>query len=492
MTQLGRDRLFEITRVRRWWVLLLVLSTMTGLSRPAGLSAQDGSVGWTAPEDISAPFSAGRDLYGTMRCDANQNLHILWGKSRMEGSEIYYRTDAQGTLSPPIDVIAVPDTLAIRLSAAITDRDGILHLIWQNDHTGGRVYYSRVPLAAADNSREWDMPVVVLPYANSASIGTDHTGELLMVYTTSDIRGFGNTVYMMRTKDSGLTWEEAQMIYEAVEEVPSSVSAGWGFDGAGRLHLGITIRSWIYGDYSELGYLRSPDGGTTWEPYRAIAIQSETTPNVASIVPFIFGEDEIHLTWHDPRRLHIWSEDGGATWTTPIEIVRLGAGFGGANFLTKDGAGVLRAVTSVANGVYVSTFSGSEWLPPEQIENRSMDPHGQVMVVCQGNHLHIIYDDRVVEDTTVWYVHRVVNAPHIARGPVPTGETMQEDAEVLPIAPQPTSTPAETPTPPPPLPSSDIVPPVSSGGAVLPLVLSVIPVIVITTAVWVSRKYRGR
>ena len=101
------------------------------------------------------------------------------------------------------------------------------------------------------------------------------------------------------------------------------------------MYVGISLRSQDYGVYSEVGYICSPDTGQTWESYRVIAKQSEATPNIQNMVPFPFGKDEIHLTWHDPRRMHMWSSDGGVTWSNPSEIIQLGAGFGGANYLAK-------------------------------------------------------------------------------------------------------------------------------------------------------------
>jgi hypothetical protein len=41
------------------------------------------------------------------------------------------------------------------------------------------------------------------------------------------------------------------------------------------------------------------------------------------------------------------------------------------------------------------------------------------MVVCRGNELHVVYDDRVEEDTTVWYSNRRVDAPHIDQQQIP-------------------------------------------------------------------------
>ena len=381
-------------------------------------------------------------------------------------------------LSAPIDVLALSDPLAIRLSATLTEPDSTLHVIWQNSYIKGDVFYSSAPLAEAGDPRAWDTPRLVVSQADSAGILADNSGSLHLVYGASDADGYSNSLYHVRSDDGGLTWSEPSLIYEARTAVPSTIGGARGVRCSGsharRDHHSIA-RIWrVLG-----AWLPSLAG---WRANVAtipcIATQSEATPNVSVIAPWVFGADEIHLTYHDPRRMHMWSNDGGTTWSNPIQIIELGAGFGGANFLAKDSAGVLRAATGVANGVYVSTFDGSRWLAPERIENRSMDPHGQQLVVCQGNQLHVVYDDRVVADTTVWYSHKQVDAPHIEQSPIPTpvarttpSQYRREAQQVSPTA-EPTAIGEPTPV------LTQATPPAASGSALMPVLISTTLVVV--------------
>ena len=206
-------------------------------------------------------------------------------------------------------------------------------------------------------------------------------------------------------------------------------------DEAGRIHVGLTLRSEEYGVYSEVGYVRSVDGGQNWGDYRRVELMGTAYQGVSTLTPYAFGADEIHLTWHDPRRMHQWSYDGGETWDQPIEIMPLGAAFGGANMLAKDSAGVLHVVTAVANGVFSAAWDGTRWMAYEQIETRQMDPHGQQLIVCQGNQLHVVYDDRVLDDTTVWHASRTVDAPHIERQRLPASNLQPTVAPTPDLAP---------------------------------------------------------
>ena len=425
-------------------------------------------------------------------CDPYQDLHIFWGKGHESGSEIYYRTDKDGGLSTPVDVLAMPDDQAVNLSVAVTSPDNMVHLVWEDQYTLGNVYYSRAPLADAANPKAWDEPRLLIAPAESVGIYADRSGSLHLIYSLFEAGGNMNTVYHMRSVDSGITWSEPTLVYQVATAEPSYVLASQAIDEAGRMYVGISLRSQDYGVYSEVGYIRSPDTGQTWEPYRVIAKQSEATPNIQNMVPFPFGKDEIHLTWHDPRRMHMWSSDGGVTWSNPSEIIQLGAGFGGANYLAKDSAGVLRAVTGVNGGIYVSTFAGSRWLVPERIENRRMDPHDQQMVVCQGNQLHVMYDNRLEADSNVWYAHRQVDAPHVERSPIPTPKARSATVSVSPEAHQasPTAEPAATSIPTPPL--TDVRPPAISESALAPLLVPTASVIVLFSVVLAMRTRRRR
>lgn len=431
----------------------LVITVITSFVTTAAANTQDeGAAGWDSPIDVAAPYMVGQDLFGEMFCDSYQNLHLLWGKSHEDGSEIFYRNDSGGQWSDATDIIAVSESLAVRLSAAFVEQTRTLHLVWQSHWTKGELNYARAPIVRAGDPRAWTAPVQLLVDVDSAQILADSGGVLHLVYGLSEGNDQTNILYYVRSSDGGETWSVPTVAYEVTTPTPSFLGAATAIDDAGRIHVGITTRSQNYGDFSQLVYVRSRNGGFSWDESLVVATQSEQTPNVSVLAPYTFGADEVHLTWHDPRRMHMWSLDGGETWHEPVEIMTLGAGFGGANGLVKDSAGTLYAVSGVQNGVYVARWSGSEWEPPVQVEDREMDPHGQRIVVCQGNQLHVLYDDRVEEDTTVWYTHRTVDAPHIPQEPLPAEELPVDNVEgvsVLGGVGQPTAVPSVAASPPP-------------------------------------------
>ncbi|MBN2391116.1 MAG: exo-alpha-sialidase [Anaerolineae bacterium] len=382
---------------------------------------------WSKSVDITQPSYSDVSAFGILLCDQYQNVHLLWSHLADDGAAIFYRNDVEGSWGSPIDVLAFTDPVAVYLDAAISDVNNTLHLVWQNAYLGGDLYYSSASLPDADNARSWSQPRALAQNTGAGSIATDAQGTIHLVHGTSGGDGLYLAVNYLRSQDDGKTWSEPAIVFSTLATVPSDVWGEIAADDQGRLYVGITWRSQEYGVQSEVGYVLSPDGGQTWSEYERVEATGTTFQGVTKLVPYAFGNGEVHLTWHDPRRMHQWSFDGGVTWNAPVEIMPLGAAFGGPNDLVRDSAGTVHVVTAVADGVFSAAWDGKRWGPPERIDDRYIDPHGQHMVVCQGNQLHVVYYDRI-GDNTVWYAFREVEAPHIARQSFPASTSLLPDA----------------------------------------------------------------
>ncbi len=400
--------------------------------------AQIGSP-WSKPIDITQPSDTERGIFGILLCDPYQNVHLLWADLSQQGAAIFYRNDINGTWSPPTDVLVVSEPVIIELRAAIAPQDNTLHVIWRNQWAIGALYHSQVPLAKADTPRDWAPPTLLADSGvTDARIQVDPAGVIHVLYGLTNSAGTQNLVLHIKSEDDGESWSDPTTVTSLISDQPSVIHVNAAIDEAGRIHVGVSLRPQEYGGYSEVGYVYSADGGQTWGDYRQIEKLGLTFQGVEKIAPYTFGENEIHLTWHDPRRMHQWSSDGGQTWSNPVEIMPLGAAFGGENQLVKDSGGTIHVVTAVGDGVFSAEWRAGRWGAPEPIDNRAIDPHGQNIIVCQGNRLHVVYYDRTGPER-VWYATRQVNAPHIARRPLP-----------LPTA----SPPVSNPTPTPPLPGT--------------------------------------
>ncbi len=394
--------------------------------------AQSGQASWSEPVDLAVGTGEGTDTFAILIVDRWQNTHLLWGKQHASGSAIYYSNDVGGVWRQPIDVLSMPDQVAIRLSCCLTP-DDVLHLVWQNLYIGGDTYYSSVSILAAADPRAWSERKLVLENAGG-QLSCDANGDLYLLYGTSLDEGLGLELNLVTSADGGETWTDPSVVHSTRVPSPSGISGLAAIDPAGILHVGVTIRSSEYGAYSEIGYTRSTDMGTSWSRYQLVDNQGTTFQGVYGLAPYVIG-DRVHLTWHDPRRMHMWSEDGGQSWTTPVEIMSLGAGFAGPIQLVEDATGKLHTAMTTGAGVYECTFDGARWGGCQAVDTRPLDPHFATLVLSQGNLLQVAYHDRL-GDGTVWYASRLIDAPVIPRDEVP-----QPTEASAPL--RPTSTPAQ-------------------------------------------------
>ena len=389
--------------------------------------AQETSPIWRNPIDMTQASTSSNALFPMVLCDQYQNTHILWS-DRFGESALYYMNDISGDWSAPMDVFTNGDDIRnmIKLSAVIDDSTDILHVLWVDQWIKGVLHYSQVPISEASNPRAWMKSVPLALGTENGSIDVDPEGNLHLVYGTSGDDNLEVGIDYIRSSDSGETWSTPINVVAKKVPFPSDPYAEIAVDETGRVHVGITYRSQDYGSFSEVGYARSVDGGFTWSDYELIDDLGTAWQGVSTISPYAFGENDIHLTWHDPRRMHRWSNDGGSTWSEPDQIMTLGAAFGGANALTQDSSGAVHLVTAINEGVYSARWDGSMWGPPERIEDREIDPHGQEIAICQGNKLQVVYDDRN-DSQKIWYSYRTVDAPRLNRQPMPlTDPSMTE------------------------------------------------------------------
>jgi hypothetical protein len=381
---------------------------------------------WDYPIDLTQASSSTNAIDPIILCDQYQNTHILWG-DRDEMPALYYMNDVSGEWSAPIDVIANINntTLMMRLSGVIQDNPDFLHVLWVDEYLSAVLNYSRVALSEASDPRAWKHPLPIAFGIQNGSIDVDGNGILHVVYGVSGADYPEVLINYIYSDDYGDTWSTPVKILSKKVPVPSDSTAFIDVDDKMRIHVGISIRSQNYGEYSEVGYLQSINGGSSWGDYRLIDDIGTAYQGVNLLTPYSFEGDEIHLTWHDPRRMHQWSQDGGLTWSDPKEIMPLGAAFGGSNGLTKDNQGTIHVVTAENRGVFSANWDGSRWGVPERIEDRLFDPHGQNITICQGNKLQVVYDDRS-NTQNIWYSYKIVNSPHINQQVIGTSTEIQK------------------------------------------------------------------
>ncbi len=382
------------------------------------IAAQQTTNGWTQPINFSLLPETFSDL-PIIFCDRYQNVHVFWVERQKNAHTVYYRDDVAGTWSNPNDLFSV-STIS-NLTGAITPQDTV-HLMWVSAPVG-TLGYSQAPLYYAGDAKHWQEPRILSKTASGVDLFTNQTGALYAVYNFTSPAALTHALTLIKSADNGQTWTAPNALLTFTTPIPSLVSVRGAVDGRGRIHIAYTIRSYDYAAYSRAAYLHSTDDGHTWTAPLMLGV-GEQRPGIAQLSVYVFGDDEVHLTWDAPNRLHQWSTDGGTKWSQPVDLTtdpNIGAAFGGYNELAKDSMGrlhVVFAVISVMGNVFHSTWDGTTWAAPEIIDHRPIDPNQQHIIVCQGNQLQVVYRDDE-KHSEIWYSTKQVDAPHIDRQPVP-------------------------------------------------------------------------
>ena len=328
-------------------------------------------------------------------------------------------------------------------------RDGRIHVIWES--LLGDFYHSSAPLHGADAAPAWSKPTRIPIRSPSTELFwiVDAAGRIHLVYLEQSTK----SPRYISSDDSGRTWSEPTSIadYGLVDNSKGKQrSIYMAIDGKGRIHV-----AW-YRTTRQLDYSRSEDGGRTWtERFRVPAppgseVDTPSTPAIG-----IRGDDEIHLVWSGAYHLmpdgslqattkyHIWSSDGGQSWT-PTEIAFENiVGNNGPNPMIADSNGTLHTIVVTGFGpgavhwVFYSQWAGNRWLPLVALPGSKratwddIGPSYNDLALSEGNRLNVVWQTR---DGDIWYARREIDAPFIPPQPALTaGPEMAESAATPPL-----------------------------------------------------------
>ena len=395
------------------------------------VAAQSGTVAWSEPIRLSNPeFQAWAPAIVS---DMAGNVHVMWSQTMTEnpppaeGDTLFYaRWDGQ-QWSEPRDVLVSPEGGAEFPDLAVTP-DGTLHAVWGTGGTGSKLMYARAPACCANDARNWSQPISLgMPVNLTTALVADERGRLHAAFASLET---GNIVYR-RSDDGGITWPVWVDIPGGMHQNDEfTVYPRLAVDGRGRVHAAWTVRPW---PGRLVMYARSDDGGDTWNEPQMID-SADRADYAAGYGPYLidvetYGEDEVHLIWDGAptvERNHIWSSDGGNTWSGPDLLFPeiTGVGRSGWNDMVMDSASTLHAVS--IGGPLHASWSETAWSHSTDIAQQQYEGVGEWMRIALslGNQLHVVWNDKNNQPFSVWYVSgEIVEAPAIAAQPLPTAMT---------------------------------------------------------------------
>jgi hypothetical protein len=419
----------------KWMKVLPLLVGVLGLLvaiSPNSVAAQSPEEvkGWSKPILL---FGEPKIEYPVVAADPSGVIHVIWTKDALDDAverdtaALYYARWDGASWSKPVDVLL---SSSWPRSTLVADERGMLHLTWLG--TALSLAYSQAFAGAPPSPQSWTSPCTLSQSEQSlfADIEADKYGTLHVAYPVR-----GGDVYYTQSVDGGNTWSAPVNVSVRQNYDMGSEFVRLAADDQGRIHIAWTMFPLPKG-WPPLGtyYARSDDGGQTWSQPLQIAGQGYDEMNV-----FTVGADIVHLAWNGMAglggRYHQWSADGGQTWSQVSEIIPPpGGGTAGFPDFALDSAGTVHMIIDGQDCLLYSYWDSSQWARPECIP--STDEMGPIedarLTVSEGNRLHVVFPENFER---LWYTTRLVNAPHIPPLPLPT------------VPPVPTASPTATATP---------------------------------------------
>jgi hypothetical protein len=456
------------TQACRWLAVSLLAIWGLLLGMPWRLWAQEPS-GWSPPVNLSESHTA--SYYPDVAVDSAGHVYVVWGEYSpdQEGRPdmlMVQMWDGQ-TWSTPNDI-----AVGGHLPQIAVDSQGRLHVI---RIANGLEYKRAWAQEDPSNAESWTpgqdlsfrdpyWPDMVIDGQDRIHVAFNDT----WVYDEDRVidkerlcatgcRG----IFYTRSMDGGDSWSDPIQLDTPMIDAETPRLA---VDRLGNVY---TVWTDTTADEGSIGisFSYSTDGGETWSPPREVATGDEAYgwPQLA-----VDSVGAIHVVWYyqySSNVGYVRSLDGGESWSQ-VERLRLPLGGAYSFGLAMDSADNLHLVVpSKIDGPpgvsHLVRPPGREWLPPTSISRNpcSAASADVELVISEGNHLHAVWYDRPECELgwigpsgrgEVFYSDFVSDAPHIAPRPLPPMPTATATATVVPPPQVPSPTPTATAVPRPP------------------------------------------
>lgn len=482
-----------VVRLKSSLVLFMIAAWLWWYVGHAVIKAQH-DVEWSDPVLLSSPEV---DAWApTIAVDRAGNVHVVWSQTMTpdpptgEGDTLFYARWDGNSWTQPVDVLVSPMGAAEWPDLAVTP-DGMLHLVWGTGGQGSQLLYSQAPACCAVSPHNWSEPVSLYqPILSTPTIVADELGRLHVAYASSET---GNILYQS-SEDGGITWSAEAQIFSEIRTLGEyAIWPRLAVDARGRVHLVWTVLPW---PGRAVLYARSDDGGRSWNQPELIDSADRGTYASDGYGPIYIdveakGIDEVHLIWDGAptvERNHVWSSDGGETWSTRSllfpEVSTTGrSGWNDMGFASDS---TLHAVSLLSSGPPLhAMWDGVRWSASDRIVTQGPAASGELLqlAISRGSTLHVVWTKKTEQPFTVWYARGFTSAPELAAQALLTLET---GSISTPLAMSPeTSLLATSPTAPPQQPvEPNVLKPALLASPVSPLLAGLLPALVLVAVVF--------
>jgi len=297
--------------------------------------------------------------------------------------------------------LRIPDQQGeAQLPQICADSYGNIHVVWYNA-SSYFVCYTR----STDGGTTWENETVLANvYAFCPSLCVDSYDNIHVVW--ADYRAGFPEIFYRHSTDQGITWENDIQLttFNSTITLHSRICC----NSSGDLH--VTTTSYIGGAYG-VYYVRSPDGGTTWENSFEVAGSNFGRSN-----PFICAgpSNDLHMVWSDlpnPNSddliYYSRSTDGGNSWSAKEMLVDGGIVGEPLPDICSDSAGNIHFVCnrySPGDLAYRrSTDSGLTWENEVIIAQASGNNKGGRFCTDSLDNLHLVWVNSASDQEDIYY-----------------------------------------------------------------------------------------
>lgn len=274
----------------------------------------DGGTSWG--QDTRLTYEPMNSRYPSL-ASSGSKLHVAWYDFRDGNSEIYYKRSTDGGTSWGPDVrFSYNDSVSASPSLAVSD--SLVHVVWEDGRDGRNreIYHKR----STNGGLTWG-PDARLTSNSAGSYRASVAATGYMVHVVWFDRRDGNDeIYYKCSADGGEAWgpdvrltsDSSESYYPCVSVSGSNVHVVWEDSRDGN---------------DEIYYKRSTNGGSSW------SLDSRLTfaPNFSMYPSITASGSMIHIAWFDLRGgdteiYYIRSTDGGMTWDPETRITNVSSG----------------------------------------------------------------------------------------------------------------------------------------------------------------------
>jgi len=264
-----------------------------------------------------------------------------------------------------------------------------------------------------------------------SAIAADSSGYLHVLW--GDWTPGNAEIFYKKSTDAGYTWSTSKNLSR------NSGESGWpaiAVDALDNLHV-------FWEDdtpgKSEIYYIKSTDGGTTWSEGRILSSTSGDSWNAAVTVD---SSGNLHAVWNDdtPGNHEIYykkSTDGGTTWSAAKRLT-WNSGSSWGPVIAPDLTGVLFVVWfDKTYGNYEilyrkSTDGGATWSTSKSLTWNTGDSCEPVIAVDPSDHLHMVWYDYTPGNSEIYYKRGTASSVPTKRLTWTSGESRFPDIAVDP------------------------------------------------------------